>query len=471
MLRNQQRRLEGASASCGSSMKRWQWAPKGFLTKAQEWLSYARTLDGDDIAEARAALRNVHEYLALAEANIEVIGDDGEWRTHDAASGPTTRLDGLIGLAPVKREVHTISDRLMIDKIRRDHGLKVALTTRHLVFTGNPGTGKTTVARILGEIYKDLGVISKGQLVEVDRSGFAGQYQGHTAEKVREVVKSALGGVLFIDEAYSLVKDEKDSFGKEALDALIKLMEDKRDELVVIVAGYTEDMGRFLDADPGMKSRFAKSIEFPDYTVDELVEVLNLYCSSVGLKLSSATARTARAQIQKWPRGRTFGNARDVRRLFESSLDRQATRLMISGSLEPSSPAIQTLEASDFDPTVAAINASGTYSSKKVARTASRSASTESQVPDRDPGANGRLPDSALVTDTDARRLRGRVVQLRERFGFISNPAFPNNVFFHFGELRESAQGTGVTLGAEVEFTLARNGKGQDQALDVDVVG
>lgn len=450
-------------------MRRWQWAPKGYLANAQKWLTRARNLDGEDIAEARAALRKVHEFLVLAEANIEVMGDDGEWRTHDADSGPTTRLDELIGLDPVKREVHAISDRLKVDKVRRERGLKVAPTTRHLVFTGNPGTGKTTVARILGEIYKDLGVISKGQFVEVDRAGLVGQYQGHTAEKVQEVVKSALGGVLFIDEAYSLVKDEKDSFGKEALDALIKLMEDKRDTLVVIVAGYTEDMEQFLDANPGMKSRFSKSIDFPDYSVDELMEVLDLYCSGAGLKLSSAATRTARAQIQKLPRGRNFGNARDVRRLFESALDRQATRLMSSGNLDPSSPAIQLLEPSDFDPAMLPSDNAGMDSRKKAAQAAARSGLAEPQVQESDQGAHGRRLDSAPVAAA-APRLRGRVVQLQERFGFISNPEFPNNVFFHFGEVRKTAQAAGLVLGAEVEFTPGTNPKGQDQARDIDVV-
>ncbi len=329
-------------------MSTWRWAPKGYLSNATEFLDYARNLDGGDVGEARLALRKVHELISLAEVNIEFLNVDGQWATAVQLSSPSSRLDGLIGLEPVKREVRAISDRLALDKIRREQGLRVAPTSRHLVFTGNPGTGKTTVARILGDIYKELGVISKGQFIEVDRSGLVGQYQGHTADKVHKVVESAIGGVLFIDEAYSLSNGDRDDFGREAIDALIKLMEDHRENLVVVVAGYTIDMVKFLESNPGIKSRFSKSIQFPDYSNDELMKVLDSYCADAGLEMDDGARNVARARIEALSRDRSFGNARDVRKIFEEALDRQATRLMRPKNLNPVSGAIRILRAKDF---------------------------------------------------------------------------------------------------------------------------
>ena len=239
-------------------------------------------------------------------------------------------LDGLIGLDGVKREVHSLINLIKVRKMREQHGLKVMDMSFHMVFTGNPGTGKTTVARLVARIYKQLGFLSQGQLIETDRSGLVAGYVGQTAGKATEVVKSALGGILFIDEAYALARKGMDNdFGREAIDTLVKLMEDNRDDLVVIVAGYTDEMHDFLTSNPGLISRFNKYIDFPDYTDDELMAILAMNAKKQGYTIDDE----ANAEVRKMLEGMSvsdrldFGNARGMRNTLEKLVQEQANRL------------------------------------------------------------------------------------------------------------------------------------------------
>ncbi len=237
-------------------------------------------------------------------------------------------LDDLVGLADVKREVKLIVNMTRVETLRRDNGLPVAEHSRHLVFTGNPGTGKTTVARLLSRIYGFLGVLEKGHLVETDRSGLVSGYVGQTATQVSEVVTSALGGTLFIDEAYALTVESREDFGAEAIATLLKLMEDKREQLVVVAAGYTEPMENFVDSNPGLRSRFAKSIHFPDYSTEELLEIFYGLGEAHEYHAGPDTLTRVRMYLDAQHRDDTFGNARLVRNLFETAVARQASRIV-----------------------------------------------------------------------------------------------------------------------------------------------
>jgi len=258
-------------------------------------------------------------------------------------------LDALVGLAPVKAAVRALAARQQVRRLKADRGLlTVAGESNHLIMAGNPGTGKTTVARLLGRIYKALDVLPSGHLVEVDRAGLVAGYQGQTALKVEEAFDRADGGLLLIDEAYALVRDERDTFGHEALDTVVKLVEDRRDRLVVVLTGYPAEMARLVSANPGTESRFPRTLLFPDYADDELVDVLLGLADAAGMMVPAETAAAARTVFESVPRGRGFGNARVARNVFEAAEAAQSVRLL--GVADPTDTDLMTLLPGDVAP-------------------------------------------------------------------------------------------------------------------------
>jgi hypothetical protein len=284
----------------------------------------------------RVAIREITDWLAKGEGTTKSDNRVGP------ASSPTAdfsawdespddllhKLHALTGLATVKNEVDDLVAFLKVQGIRKDRGMAPASISRHLVFYGNPGTGKTTVARLLSSIYASLGFLSKGHLVETDRSGMVAGFVGQTAIKTREVCEKALGGVLFIDEAYALAVKDND-YGQEAIDTLLKFMEDNRDNLVVVVAGYPDKMAGFLDSNPGIRSRFTRFMNFQDYSPEELSNIFAGFCKEGGFSLSDGASAKARGIFEEQfiQRDATFGNARFARNLFEQCLVRHARRI------------------------------------------------------------------------------------------------------------------------------------------------
>ena len=236
-------------------------------------------------------------------------------------------LDSYIGLGAVKEEVHNLINMVQVYKLRREHDLPTTDMSLHMVFTGNPGTGKTMMARMMARIYRSLGILSKGQLVEVDRSGLVAGYVGQTAIKTQKAIEKAMGGVLFIDEAYALNGKSENDFGQEAIDTVLKAMEDHRDDLVVIVAGYTDLMEKFIHSNPGLESRFNRFLLFPDYTTDEMMAIFKMRCGK-GYVLTAEAEPLVRDYIaEESAAGDSFGNARGVRNIFEHILVAQNNRL------------------------------------------------------------------------------------------------------------------------------------------------
>jgi len=238
-------------------------------------------------------------------------------------------LNSLIGMDKVKKLVSEIKDYITIQQERKNKGLLAEPLVLHMIFKGNPGTGKTTVARILGKAFARMGLLSKGHLTEVERADLVGEYIGHTAQKTREVIKKSLGGILFIDEAYSLARGGEKDFGKEAIDTLVKAMEDYKDDLVLILAGYRGEMEIFLRSNPGLRSRFPIHMEFPDYKIEELVEIAELMTRNREYALSAGAKDKVREILyDNADRGELImGNARYVRNLIERAIRKQAVRL------------------------------------------------------------------------------------------------------------------------------------------------
>lgn len=258
------------------------------------------------------------------------------------------QLDSLVGLPNAKKELHNLINFIKIQSLRVDHGLTSFPITYHLVFSGNPGTGKTTVARIIGQIYKHLGVLSSGHFVETDRAGLVAGYVGQTALKVQEVVNKAKGGVLFIDEAYSLINDKQDAFGKEAIDSLLKAMEDLRDDLVIIVAGYTELIEDFLQSNPGFKSRFNHFVQFDNFSTDELYDIFAMLCQTNDYQFGEAFSQHMKTQLRHMPIETipNFSNGRYIRNLFEKLVTIQSNRLIQQATI--SREELMTFEEQDI---------------------------------------------------------------------------------------------------------------------------
>lgn len=284
--------------------------------KEAEWLEKIMTYKNVD--------KSPNEKTANDASTSVIASNSGNTKKN-----PYKELNSLIGLATVKQEINTLANFVKIQQIRTSKGMKISPISYHCVFTGNPGTGKTTVARIVAAIYKDLGILAKGHLVETDRSGLVAEYVGQTAVKTNKIIDSALDGVLFIDEAYSLITDSKSDYGNEAITTLLKRMEDDRDRLVVILAGYTKQMKDFIDSNPGLQSRFNRYIEFPDYSPEELNDIFVLNVNKYDYILSKQANEFLIAFLNKvvTEKDENFGNGRYIRNIFEKAIENQANRL------------------------------------------------------------------------------------------------------------------------------------------------
>lgn len=311
----------------------------GKLTLAEiQWLQFMeRYIGGNRFANRTRDIKFSPRTIKYKDASDSNDGMDGAAVTakvttlsaQQCAEDAEKQLNALIGLSSVKQEVITFRNFLRIQNERKKKGLSVPPTSYHLVFSGNPGTGKTTIARIMAQILKSLGVISSGHLVEASRSDLVAGYMGQTAIKTNKVIDSALNGVLFIDEAYTLSRSSENDFGQEAIDTLLKRMEDDRDRLVVIIAGYTDEIKNFVNSNPGLASRFNRYINFPDYTENELEEIFKLLVDKYDYVLNESGRKALTECVEKAVRKKDshFGNGRFVRNLFEKTIERQANRL------------------------------------------------------------------------------------------------------------------------------------------------
>ncbi|RGT54600.1 AAA family ATPase [Lachnospira eligens] len=329
-------------ANAGHKIKNDRYDNKEARTLAESYRKLGQEYLAANTESTEVEMNVLSSYCVMLDENLKAYGllqpdyksvaiqaDAGE--KEQSADELIAELNSLTGLTAVKEDVNALINLLKVQKMREQMGMKQTSVNKHLVFMGNPGTGKTTVARLLAKIYKAIGAISKGHLVEVDRSGLVCGYIGQTATKTAEVIESALGGVLFIDEAYTLTNGKgQGDFGQEAVDTLLKGMEDHRDDLVVIVAGYTELMEEFLDSNPGLRSRFNKFINFEDYTAEEEVEILINNCKKQEYMLSRDALEEARRfftdRVADKPEG--YANARDVRNYLEKAISNQATRIV-----------------------------------------------------------------------------------------------------------------------------------------------
>jgi AAA+ superfamily predicted ATPase len=312
-----------------------------YLANLYRFASIVIKIDGTVTNEEESALKRIINLTVKDEITENVEAGEVTKHIHQKEveeipiEEAIKELDQLIGLSAVKNEINTLINFIQVQKAREEKGLKSSKLSYHIVFTGNPGTGKTTVARVVSKIYKALGVLQQGHLVETDRSGLIAEYVGQTAVKVNKKVDSALNGVLFIDEAYSIVGSEQDSYGLEAVSTLIKRMEDDRDKLILILAGYTNEMNNFIESNPGFKSRFNRYIEFTDYTPEELMLIFESLCKKSDYNISEK-AKFRLAEIFKRAyegRDKSFGNGRFVRNIFEKCMERQANRIAGIGQL------------------------------------------------------------------------------------------------------------------------------------------
>ena len=292
-----------------------------------------RKTENTEVEKPQSKVEAIRQQLKAEDKDTVVVNKPME-------GDPYQELDDLIGLGAVKNEVRSLANFFKLQQQRKAKGLKTPKLSYHLVFTGSPGTGKTTVARIVARIYKDLGILKKGHTVETDRSGLVARYMGQTALKTNALVDSAINGVLFIDEAYALVPEDGNGqdYGQEAISTLLKRMEDDRDRLVVIIAGYPKEMKRFINSNPGLQSRFSRYINFPDYTSDELTDIFKMYLKKNQYTLTPQAEDVLRQQLDYAVshKDRNFGNARFVRNIFEAAIQNQANRLSGQSGLSDS---------------------------------------------------------------------------------------------------------------------------------------
>ena len=340
---------------------------------------------------------------AIQEIETEVLTDTEfkvqtkmkEEESKEPEKSGMEELHELIGLKTVKHDVEEMVGLAKVRKMREEKGMKQVPVSLHLVFSGNPGTGKTTVARILAKLYKEIGILSTGQLIETDRSGLVAGYVGQTAIKTSQKIEEAMGGVLFIDEAYAL-NQEGENFGQEAIDTILKAMEDHRDKFIVIVAGYTELMKSFVESNPGLRSRFNKFFEFPDYTVEELQAIFMMQCKKYQYKLTEEAEAAIRDEITRMEaeKGENFANAREVRNLFERIITNQASRVADLENVDEDTLTTITLEdlKDDEDP-----------------QTESAAEDKPEDTDDKNEGVTGELPEEfpEEVPEEDSDALQG----------------------------------------------------------------